>query len=155
MGSSPYAHIAYGYNLGGKEGGWKLAGAAEYGTFDFDWTEGGYAFEQDATDRLIVAAGFTEARDEGKPDWYRRRREVEKGLGVEIQRSGHHEYPGWMLVATGSHKRVEWADAMVLDLFGMEQAPHEWFERCTAAVEALGITPIQDGPRWLVFPSYG
>lgn len=155
MGDSPYAHLAYGYNLGGKEGGWKLQGADEYGTFDFDWTEGGYGFADDVAARLIVAAGFTETREEGKPDWYRRRREAENALGVEVERSGHHEHPGWMLVATGSQRRVEWADAMVLDLRELEHPPNEWFEHLTAAVETLGITPTQDWPKWLVFPSYG
>jgi hypothetical protein len=135
MGSTPRAHLAYGYDLGYIED-FRASERDEYGGPKLPW------FEGDSGSWDFGAQVEAELQNAGI-------------LGVELEFSGGDELPGWVLVADDSKRSVAWSEAMVLNLTQMEHPPGEWFDRLTAAVDALGITPTQDWPRWLVFPSYG
>jgi hypothetical protein len=52
---------------------------------------------------------------------------------------------------------VEWSDTMALDLPVLNARPLDegWPGKLLIVLEMLGLTPTQDGPKWLVFPSYG
>jgi hypothetical protein len=159
MGSSAEATLAYGYDLGTLED-FKAAQRSEYGSPDLPW------FDEDAEDDedtdfgsavekvLLAAAGFTEEWSPGKDGYFDRKKAAEEGIGVRLAHSGSHEYPGFILFATGSKRSVEWSDTMALDLDTLAET-HDWDAKLSAALTALGITPTQDGPKWLVFPSYG
>lgn len=76
--------------------------------------------------------------------------------GVDFDFSGHADYPGYVLYAEGSRRSVEWAQTMALDPALIAAPQPEWDARLNAALVVLdGLTPNRDGPRWLVFPSYG
>lgn len=135
MGSSPRAHLAYGYDLGTSED-FKAVERGEYGSPDVPWAP------DDAW-----AYTFADALEKQLPD----------ARAVSVEFSGADDSTGWMLVAADSKRTVDWTDALTLDLYEMDGRPSVagWNTALAEAIEALGITPTQDGPRWLVFPSYG
>lgn len=160
MGSSPDAHIGYGFDLGYAED-FNAAERDEYGSPDLPW------FDEEEDDGLsdkaeklllVEVAGFTET-DWRADGYYERKRAAEARVGVEFIHSGglDGDYSGWVLVATGSHRSVEWSETMALDVDSLRDDPaaNGWDEKLAGALKALGITPTQDGAKWLVFPSYG
>lgn len=161
MGADPEARLAYGYNLGTAEDP-AVAERGEYGGFTPIWLNTdnedneGAGFVELAEARLLASVGFTET-DWQADGYYNRKKAAEAALGVEIQWSGTYEYPGYVLAITASNRSVEWSDVMVLDLNGMSDPANlaDWDAKLAAAVAALGLTPKQDRPRWLVFPFYG
>lgn len=164
MGMSADAHLAYGYDLGSGED-FKAAERGEYGEPKLPWLtdddeEGEHDdFEDAATKLLLASAGFTEewAPEAAEGGYYDRKRVAEERHGIDFDYSGHSDYVGWMLIAQGSERSVEWDEAMALDLAELAALPghHGWDEKLAAALKTLGITPTQDGPKWLVYPSYG
>jgi hypothetical protein len=161
MGSSARAHLAYGYDLGGGED-FKAAERGEYGEPKLPWltdddVEGDHDdFGTEVEKLLLASVGFTEEFTPDSDYWIRRKA-AEERVGVELAYSGHSDYAGWLLVITDSQQSVEWSEAMELDLPAMADLTADglWNAKLTAALAALGITPTQDGPKWLVYPSYG
>jgi hypothetical protein len=159
---SASAHLAYGYDLGSGED-FKAAERGEYGDPKLPWLptdEDGdcvYSnFGEEVENRLLASVGFTEA------DWradghFERKRDAEKRVGVELDYSGHSDYSGWLLIAKESERSVEWAESMAVDLSELTNRPsyEGWDTKLADALAALGITPAQAGPKWLVYPSYG
>lgn len=162
MGMSASAHLAYGYDLGSGED-FKAAERDEYGGPKLPWLPVDEDGDSDIEDfgeavekRLLASVGFTE--DNWRVDGYRERKEAaEKRVGVELAYSGHSDYAGWLLIAKWSERSVEWSEAMVADLDEMTNRPsyEGWDTKLADALAALGITPTQAGPKWLVYPSYG
>lgn len=151
MGSVVTATLAYGYDLGNPDD-FLAAERDEYGgPAPAWWDEDGPEFAVQLYDALYAA--IPDAPTEGNAD--RRQAAAEEHYGVELAFCGTDAYSGWALIAAGSEREACNADVLVLDLLDMEHPPSEWFDRLTAAVETLGITPTQDWPKWLVFPSYG
>jgi hypothetical protein len=161
MGMSAEATLAYGYDLGTLED-FKAAERDEYGAPNLPWfnddedtgedeeTDFGTAVEN----LLYTSAGFTEKWSRGNDGYFDRKKAAEERIGVDLDHSGSHEYPGFILFARGSKRSVEWSDTMALDL-DVLAATFDWDTKLASALTALGITPSQDGPKWLVFPSYG
>jgi hypothetical protein len=160
MGMSPDAHLAYGYDLGTDEDP-KFAEKGEYGVSDLPWFNTGDDEDEDEQ------PGFVEQLfnhlyaqiDNPAPAEYdfQRQKIAEQHYGIRVQYSGHGDYAGNILIADGSHRSVEWSDTMVLDPADLNNDPlaEGWDDKLDAAIRALGITPTQDDPKWLVFPSYG
>jgi hypothetical protein len=167
MGMSAYAHLAYGYDLGTSED-FRAAERGEYGSPKLAWMpvdeDGDSVYEDFGSEvekRLLASVGFAEEWSETETEADRkgrraRKAEAKKRVGVELDFSGG-DYPGWMLIASGSERNVEWDEAMALDLDELTGRPaaERWPEKLTAALEVLGITPIQVRAKWLVYPSYG
>lgn len=161
MGMTARAKLVYGYDLGTLED-FKAAERSEYGSPELPW------FNEDETDEdgeeadfgtavenlLYAAAGFTEKWSRDNDGYFDRKKAAEERIGVDLDHSGSHEYPGFILYARGSKRSVEWSDTMALDL-DVLAATYDWDTKLAAALTALGITPTQDRPKWLVFPSYG
>ncbi|WP_426513143.1 hypothetical protein ACPPVO_22455 [Dactylosporangium sp. McL0621] len=59
-----------------------------------------------------------------------------------------------MLIASGSEREACNADVLLLDPAELAADRPDWDAALAAALDALGITPNQGGPAWLVFPSY-
>lgn len=155
MGMTATAHLVYGYDLGSSEE-FRAEQRGEYGGPDLPWFDedehDGFAGEAEKV--LLASAGFTEARAESDGYW-ERERAAKAQVGVEFASTGHVDLPGWVLHATGSERAVAWSETMVLDPAELAQARPEWDVKLAAALTALGITPTQVVPRWLIFPSYG
>ncbi len=130
-----YVHLAYGYDLGTAEEP-KCGPLNEYDELDLPWWD-------------------PEADDLGFEDCVADVLKETGIVGVEVRESGHVDYPGWMLIVAESEKSVEWYGAIVLSLADMEHPPDGAYDLLTSAIEALGIAPQQEGPRWLAFMSYG
>lgn len=159
MGMNLDAYLAYGYDLGTDEDP-RFAETSEDGEITVPW------FNDDAEDAYGDSLGFVEQLfnrlyttiDNPPPadSDCRRQTIAEKHYGIEIEGSGGIEYPGHILIVKGSASSVKWSDAMVLDVAEMAARPTRdgWDSKLQAVIAALGVTPIQDGPKWLVFPSY-
>lgn len=164
MGSNPEACLAYGYDLGTDDDP-QIAERGEYG-FKLDWLDNADGKDEDADihptfpdvaeDRLLASVGFAET-DYRVAGYHDRRRAAQEALGVDIEFSGGHDVPGYILAAVESKRSVQWAETMALDLDAMRDPARlaDWDAKLASAVAALGITPKQDQPRWLVFPFYG
>jgi hypothetical protein len=160
MGSTARACLAYGFDLGTSED-FKAAERGEYDGPDLPW------YDEDEQDDDEGERGFVEQLfnhlysliPNPAPAEYdfQRQKVAEDYYGVTVEHSGHHDYPGWLLVAKGSDRNVEWAEAMPLNVTEMECRPANegWEEMLYAALTALGITPAQPAAQWLVYPTYG
>lgn len=155
MGMCASAHLAYGYDLGTSES-FAAAERDEYDGPDLPWNDT-EDFADDVDTQLLESIGFTEQWAPDNVGFFERRRAAGQRIGVEVYHSGHCDYPGWMMIATGSHKSVSWAEATELDLDELADLPAKngWDRKLAYATDVLGITPMQAAPKWLVFPTYG
>ncbi len=160
MGSDPRAHLAYGYYLGDDNQLEVRERAREFGTdLNVDWypivadAEDHIPTDDEIADNYSFAEQLTERLATTSPagtDW-------REHYGVELRQSGAEDSEGYLLVVAGSHRSVEWSETMALDPFLLQREPIDegWDGKLEAALTALGITPTQGGPCWLVYPSYG
>lgn len=154
MGMSSRARLVYGYALGGNEDGegWLVEEANEYGEWEPDWM-GDDDLISAAEQRLLASVGFTET-DYKSPGYFDRQRDAEARLGVELVPHGYE----LSCYALATHKvTVEWGDTAVLDFAALESArvAGDWDSKLAAAVGALGMTPKQAKPAWLLLAVYG
>jgi hypothetical protein len=154
MGMNPRAKLVYGYALGGDEGGWEVQEAGEYGQWEPDWLNAeNDDLITDAEKVLLASVGFTETDWEAE-GYFDRQRAAEKRLGVTFVPHGG-EFSCWALVC---HEiTVEWGEAAEVDLTSLMAAVGEggWDAKLAAAVEALGATPKQGRPSWLLLAFWG
>lgn len=166
MGVSTDAYLVYGYHLGSDEGGWLLREAeGKYGELRLDWLpdpdeerdedeDDDSGFATLAMNRLVQAAGFTET-DWQVDGYFARRREAEKRLGVEFVSHCSSEYPMWIL----GTRLYDASRGQVVEVDPMALANHQdldtWNEKLTQALQVLGITPLQEQPRWLLCSYWG
>jgi len=165
MGRTIKASLAYGYTLGGDDGGWEFHEV--YGDDEYeqgygpklDWydsdDEGGEGFQEQAMTRLLATAGFTET-DWRADGYYERRWEAEKRLGVQFERTGYEG--GDLLLIVRQEEEfdaycgdVEEIDPGALTAVGNADAD----ALLAAALQALGITPNQEKAAWLLTVYYG
>lgn len=165
MGQSTNGIIAYGYDLGGDEG-WKLQGLGEYGELpDLPWynpeNEDDEGFQSAAETRLLAEiAEFTEEYPYDEPKetrsaYFERERQAKARIGIKFDTYCSGDYPMFLLatkVITVRRGSVE-----EIDMTELAVAPemNGWDEKLQAAVTALGITPIQDKPKWLLASYWG
>lgn len=161
MGMDPDARLAYGYRLGDSDKFDLAEATGEFGELVVDW------YDDDRKDNFETQlwARLYDLTPEPRPaveyDW-QKEDAARSHWNVDIVHSGSHDYPGYILTVTGdntegSYRSVEWSDSMELDLHAMVSGPEQmtWDARLAAALKALGLTPTQAGPKWLVFPFYG
>lgn len=158
MGTSTNAVLAYGYNLGGADAGWAFREVGEYGEAALDWydpeAEDDEGFASAAAARLLASVGFTEKwGDNPDGNYFERERAAAKSLGVELESYCHGEYPMYVLAAKVI--TVYRGGAEILDPAELAKIPPEWNERLAAAVTALGITPTQERPAWVLVSYWG
>lgn len=159
MGTSPTGLLMYGYDLGGNEG-WKLREAGEYGELALHWydnttDEGAEAeFVAEAMRRMLAEiVGFTET-DELADGYHERARAAEEALGVVIQHVWTWEVTYYVLAA----RVVDASDApepVDFDQLERDRIELRFDDRLQAALDALGITPAQERPAWLLSSFYG
>jgi len=146
MGVSTDAVLAYGYDLG-SDGDLLIK---ETGRLQPAWFDPrGASFAVQAEERLLLGAGFAET-DRRAGGYYERRRKAQWQVGVEVRRYGSDGTPGYILSA----KTIIVPRGYVhpLDLTGLAAGPtgRGFDEKLSGALRALGITPKQDKPAWLL-----
>lgn len=164
MGSSPSAFLAYGYDLGGGDG-WKIRETDEYGGIDASNASMLAWYDEDSDDGFIeqaerrllaVIAGFTEKWGDN-PDgaYFDREKAAKEVVGVKFDTYSYGEYPMHVLAA----KVIEVGDDQALIVNPQDLTPDlgevlKWNSALNAAIEALGITPEQENPSWLLCAYY-
>lgn len=158
MGQSTNGILAYGYDLGSGDAGWKVREVGEYGELQLDWynpdDEDGDDFQTAAERRLLAASGFAET-DWQVEGYFAREREAKARLGVEFDTYCHGDYPMYLLATKVI--TVYRGDVKQIDMAELVQAPsvHGWDDKLRAALETLGLTPTQDRARWLLASYWG
>lgn len=162
MGTSTDGILAYGYDLGGSEGEWKVRETGEYGALNVGWLpeeddeddEGDHDIVTLMEKRLLVASGFAETDWEAE-GYFARERAAEESIGVKVESYCSGDYPMYVLAAkviTASR-----GDCEPIDM-GALAAPEllaGWDAKLSAALGVLGITPEQEKPSWLLCSYWG
>jgi hypothetical protein len=156
MGHSTDGILAYGYDLGGEDEGWKIKETGEYGELETSWAEkidDDHDIAEVIIATLLAANGFTET-DPEKDGYYSRRNAAEAALNVEVVTYCSDTYPMLILAA---HSEVA-SRGEVIDVGELMREPTaeaaetmtEWNAALAHALSVLGITPDQTGPSWLL-----
>lgn len=136
MGTSTDAILAYGYNLGGDDG-WELRDADQYGEINLDW----YDPDDDDTDFATEAM--------------KRLRAASADAGIKVEMHQHHEFKQWLLAAhVITANRGDVVTLQLPELAALVAAGG-FDGRLARAVEALGVTPLQAKPEWLLVSYWG
>lgn len=160
MGQSTNGMLAYGYDLGGEEE-WKLQEAGEYGELpNLPWfdeeDEDGDGFQEAAERRLLAEiAGFTEEWSSSNEGYHDREKAAKARVGVGFDTYCSGDYPMFLLAAKVI--TVYRGDVENIDVAELAVAPemNGWDERLQAALQALGITPVQEKAKWLLASYWG
>lgn len=169
------AHLAYGYNLG-FDGEFRIAERGEYDQPNLPWfrtedpddPDADVDYPDDTFDDALILALYEQIPDapavtvyeDGEKDTYEAEKLVREFFGVTVRKSGGDGEPGFVLaIYEPEHEfgnSVDWAEVMPLDLKQLAALPAAggWDAKLARVVEILGITPTQDRPRWLVYPTY-
>lgn len=166
MGQSTNAILAYGYDLGGDEEGWKIREAGEYGELPDELPEGLAWYNPDSDDDFTTQAeerllaqigGFTEKWAPGgrESGYFDRKKAAEEQVGVEFESYCSGEFPMYVLAAhviTVYRGHSQLIDPAAL---ANDPATQGWDEKLTAAITALGMTPKQEKPGWVLVSYWG
>ncbi len=157
MGTSTNAVLAYGYDLGGDEEGWKIQEADEYG----ELPEGLAWYDPDGDDDLadqahewLLAklAGFPGKRHPGEHenDFFDREKVAKELVGVEFESYCSSDYPMYVLAAHAITVYRGHSEVLDLGSLATDPAVNGWDDKLAAALAALGITPKQEKPGWVL-----
>ena len=163
MGVSTDAILAYGYDLGGEDE-WKVREVDEYGGLipgTADWVpdpevEEDYDLIGLAERTLLDASGFTATYAAGREGYFGREREAKEALGVEFEYYCSDESSMYLLAAKTlrvARGYVEDAGAFIAAADASTLA--EWDAKLASAIQALGLTPTQEKPKWLLVSWWG
>ena len=155
MGQSTNGILAYGYDLGGDEGGWKVREAGEYGDLTLPWLPEPEDFDDyDLATllerRLLDASGFTETYEDGRPDYFARVRAAKEALGVELESYCMGDYPMYVLAAKAITAYRGDCDVVDMAELSRPETLAGWDAKLSAALAALGMPPVQEKPAWLL-----
>lgn len=153
MGTSTDAILAYGYDLCGEP--WKVREVGEYDELVVPWydEDSDDDFVEQARERLLAAHGLTGTwEDDG---YYERKEQAQASAGVEFESYCSGDYPMYVLAAKSI--TVSRGHSEVLDLPALmaEPADQGWDDKLRQACEALGITPTQERPGWVLVSYWG
>lgn len=158
MGVSTDGILAYGYNLGGDDSGWEIEQAGEYGDWEPSWIDTDAEEIIDIAvvieDQLLASVGFTEG-DWEVDGYHDRKRDAQTRLGVELKTYCSDNSPMYLLCAhsiTAYRGHVKTIGFAELDKQRVEQ---DWDAKLKRATEALGVTPKQAAPSWLLVSYWG
>ncbi|WP_406321774.1 hypothetical protein [Streptomyces sp. NBC_00519] len=156
MGLATDAILVYGYDLGSPDSGWKVHGVGEYGELPpLDWyDEVDDDFVTSVQTRLMAEVGrFTEERapDARENGYFDRKRAAEKQVGVKVETYCSHSAPMYVTHTTTVHRgEVEYLDP---DDLLTRPSTEDWDSRLTVALDALGLVPVEERPRWFLVSS--
>lgn len=146
--------LAYGYDLGSGED-WRVREAAgEFGELAVPWYDPAdpeQDFPSAAENALLTAAEFADLTEKHAAGGYSERRQsAREQIGVEVETYCSDGYPMYVLAArTVTVRRGEIADVGELAAGrGSDHAARD--DRLRWALAALGLTPAQEQPSWLL-----
>lgn len=155
MGNSADAMLMYGYNLGGDDTGWEIVELDEDGCLDrsrLAWLDDDRT--EDAETHLLASVGFAEDdwRAEG---YFERKQAAERRVGVTFKNHCSGDSP--MLVMSAHTITADWGNAQTIDLTALAQlvVDEGMDAKLAAAITALGMTPKQQSPAWLLCAYWG
>lgn len=165
MGTSPYGVLVYGYALGGSEDGWKVQEVDTWGGLKTSWWAG---YDLDDSEEGAACGpedegGAIGGLEEGEDEEYGSAEEALEGaverlpegpVKVSLVRLGHHEYTAHALAAWS--KQAEWSSTVAVDFPELQERAvrEDWDGVLREALRALGLTPVQDQPAWLLSSRY-
>ncbi|GCE02198.1 hypothetical protein [Embleya hyalina] len=156
MGVDTNAILAYGYDIGGGEP-WRIREATgANGEIELDWYDpDSDGFIELCRERLMAGVGITARRPPRDETGFERERAAREALGVEFETYCSDGQPMYLLAAHAII--VARGDIKTIDLDALRAVPGRegWDAKLAAAVAALGITPTQDRPRWLLCSYWG
>lgn len=156
MGRATDAVLLYGYDLGGRDD-WRLRGLGQYGEMPsldwFDEDDDTVDFARAAEERLLeTVSGFHEApTPEAWQDGYAdRRKAAQRLVGVKVETYRSDAAPAYALAAHATV--VHRGDVETIDPVDLAERPllMNWDPRLAAALDALGLEPVQQAPAWLL-----
>lgn len=154
MGQSADGILAYGYDIGGPEEGWRIDGIDEGELWRPEWvTDGDDGDEPDYVDdaqrHLLASIGFTET--DYTAAGYFDRFNAAAALVPELVTYCSGDYPMYLLAAHHievGHGHIKEVDIQAL---AARRSAEGWDARLASALTTLGITPTdQPRPRWLL-----
>lgn len=156
MGTSNYAHLVYGYDIGGGDDEFRLHNLDEDGCLKVSWLgddRDGDCDSEDIENRLLVAHGFTET-EYWVPGFWDRKRQAEQEIGVSIEYCGNDSYSSYLLAAC---KVTTYGGPEAVDLIDLElqRVQGGWDRKLAWALEALEFLPKQEHPSWFLTWSRG
>ena len=161
MGTSTDGILVYGYDLGYPED-WKIENLTEDGTLNLPWydeeSEDAVDFGEAVLTRLLAElTGFTEtwedAVEAGTTDsHFGRKGAAEKQLKVDIVAHCSDDYPMFLLASRKVSAARGYPEDVTDEIAADVTADRE---HLTAALAALGITPKQTEPRWILASLWG
>lgn len=135
MGQATDAILAYGYDLGGADSEWKLAGLSKYGELTADWWDESEDLGEDADFATALIAWIGgDVRD----------------VGVEVVTYCSESSPMYLLAATQITVRRGHLHEVTPETLGAPEDRARWDELLDRHVAALGIRPVQERPGWLL-----
>lgn len=154
MGVSTNGILAYGFDLGGGDGDWKIQEAGEYGEWTPEWANGEDTTVTCAEAKLLESVGFTET-DWRADGYFNRQRNAEARVGVEFK--SHCSDSCKMYVLAACTVTAHRGSAQEIDFAALEQQrlAEDWDGKLKRACEVLGITPNQSEPKWLLVSYWG
>ncbi len=154
MGTSTDGILAYGYNLGGGDAEWNIKEVGEYGSIQVPWLSEDDSFTDVAEKRILTSVGFTED-DWQVEGYFARLKEAEGRAGVEFEHYCSDSYSAYVLAAKVI--TANRGDCLTIDFEALtrEATENRWDEKLARAIEALGITPTQERPTWLLCSWWG
>jgi hypothetical protein len=153
--------LVYGYHLGGGDSEWELEGLGEYGELPalpwYDPEDEDSTDFQEAAERRLLAelADFTETWETGGEGYYGREREAKARLGVEFETHCSGSFPMYLLIAKGITAYRGDVEAIDFTALTAEVQEKDADAKLRAALTALGITPKQEKPGWLLCSYWG
>ncbi|MGX1513976.1 hypothetical protein [Streptomyces collinus] len=130
MGRATNALLAYGYNLGGSDNGWEVQETDDYGGLAVDWYD-----EETGDFRADVEAVLAHALP---------------GHGLKLEEHCSDRATSYLLAVdvTTAHR----GDPVVIDFADLTrtQLAGDWDDQLAAGLRALGLTPEQGAPAWLL-----
>ncbi|MGW6789996.1 hypothetical protein [Streptomyces chartreusis] len=141
--------LLYGYDLAGGDCDFAVREVGEYGELELDWyDDDGDGFQEQADERLLAAAGFTEVwtPDASENGFYTRRAEALATYGAVFESYCCAECTMYALAAKGSVQTAHRGSCETADF----TVQPEWDDRLRNILEVLGLTPTQETARWLL-----
>lgn len=137
MSNDSQAHLAYGYHLGNGDSGWEVTQANQWGELNVTW--------YDADDDYHDFPYFAEKVLKKAGVWQ----------GLKFLTYGHHDVPHYLLVVGESHYSTRtWGATLQVTPQMLLSLDAAWDLQLDKALDALGLTPNQRHPQWLICSEY-
>jgi hypothetical protein len=154
-GSTADGIVAYGFDLGGGYADWKIKEIDEEGNLKLPWLDESDGDEIEALflDHLVHESGT--APDPDAPNYSALLREAVTVLGIQVVAYGDLDEPSYLLATRSIDTCLSACVALNLAVMQSEVRGGDYNRKLQEACAALGITPLQEQPAWLLVSDFG